>query len=162
MDRIDALRLMLDVAEAGSFYSVARQRSMALSTVALAVTRLEEEFRARPIIRSTRKLTFTHEGEILVADAPRIVADWDAALNGLRDDGPLSGPLRATAKDDFGRNHIRPLLDSFQLRDPDVHVTLRLSDSGLDLICKGTSVIRQVVASTGWCGWQFNSARTRV
>jgi DNA-binding transcriptional LysR family regulator len=134
MDRIDALRLMLDVAEAGSFSSVARQRSMATSTVALAVTQLEEEFGARLIIRSTRKLTFTHEGETLVADARRIVADWDAALNGLRDDGPLSGPIKVTATNDFGRNHIRPLLDSFQVRHPGVHVSLLLSDSALDLI----------------------------
>jgi hypothetical protein len=66
MDRIDALRLLLDVAEAGSFSGVARQRTIATSTVALAVSQLEQEFGARLLTRSTRRLVFTHEGDSAV------------------------------------------------------------------------------------------------
>ncbi|QEI06145.1 LysR family transcriptional regulator [Pigmentiphaga aceris] len=134
MDRIDALRLLLDIADAGSFSRVARQRAMATSTVALAVSQLEDEFGARLMTRSTRKLVFTHEGETLLADARRIVAEWDAALNGFREDGPLAGPIRITATNDFGRTHLRPLLDAFQTRHPGIHITLLLGDNALDLI----------------------------
>jgi DNA-binding transcriptional LysR family regulator len=134
MDRIDALCLLLDVAEAGSFSGVARQRSVATSTVALAVSQLEAEFGARLLTRSTRRLVFTHEGESLLGDARRIVSDWDAALNGLREDGPLAGPIRVTATNDFGRARLRPLLDAFQARHPAVHVTLLFSDGVADLI----------------------------
>lgn len=134
MDRIDALRLLLDVADAGSFSGVARQRAMATSTVALAVSQLEQEFGRQIVIRSTRKLVFTHEGEILLADARRIVSAWDAAADALREDGRLRGPLRVTATNDFGRARVRPLLDAFQNLHPDLHVTLILSDSTLDLI----------------------------
>ncbi|TRW14949.1 LysR family transcriptional regulator [Glacieibacterium frigidum] len=134
MDRIDALRLLLDVSEAGSFSSVARQRAIATSTVALAVSQLEQELGVRLMARSTRKLVFTHEGELLLADARRIVSDWDTALSTLRDDGPLSGPIRITATNDFGRFRLRPLLDAFQERQPGVHIALLLSDSPVDLI----------------------------
>jgi DNA-binding transcriptional LysR family regulator len=134
MDRIDALRLLLDVADHTSFSSVARQRSIATSTVALAINQLEQEFGARLMTRSTRKLVFTHEGETLLIDARRIIAEWDAAKAGLREDGPLSGPIRITATNDFGRTHIRPLLDAFQDQHSGIHITLLLSDSALDLI----------------------------
>lgn len=134
MDRIDALRLLLDVAEAGSFSRVARQRSIATSTVALAVTQLEEAFGARLMTRSTRKLVFTHEGEILLEDARRIVSDWDAASTALREGGPLSGPLRVSATNDFGRAWARPMLDDFQALHPNVQVTLLLSDDAVDMI----------------------------
>ncbi|MET0327660.1 MAG: LysR family transcriptional regulator [Luteimonas sp.] len=134
MDRIDALRLLLDVADAGSFSGVARQRSIATSTVALAVSQLEQEFGQQIVIRSTRKLVFTHEGDILLADARRIVSAWDAAADALREDGRLSGPLRVTATNDFGRTRVRPLLDAFQAQHPDLHVTLVFNDSTLDLI----------------------------
>lgn len=134
MDRIDTLRLLLDVADIGNFSAVARARSIATSTVALAITQLEEEFSTRLLIRSTRKLTFTHEGETLLQDARRIVSEWDAAVYSLRDNGPLSGPLRVTATNDFGRAHIRPLLDVFQEQHPGVHITLLMSDGPLDLI----------------------------
>lgn len=134
MDRIDALRLLLDVAEAGSFSGVARQRAIATSTVALAVSQLEQEFGARLVTRSTRRLVFTHEGETLLADARRIVSEWDAAMSGLREEGPLAGPIRVTATNDFGRTQLRPLLDAFQARHAGVHISLVLSDSTVDLI----------------------------
>jgi DNA-binding transcriptional LysR family regulator len=134
MDRIDALRLYLDVAEAGSFSRVARQRVIATSTVALAVKQLEEELGTRLITRSTRRLVFTHEGTMLLADARRIVSEWDATLNGLREDGPLTGPIRVTTTNDFGRRFLRPLLDAFQDQNPGIHVTLLLTDSMLDLV----------------------------
>lgn len=136
MDRIDALRLLLDVSEAGSFSSVARQRAIATSTVALAVSQLEQEFGTRLMTRSTRRLVFTHEGEALLGDARRIVSEWDAALSGLREDGPLAGPIRVTATNDFGRTRLRPLLDAFQARHPDIHISLLLNDNTLDLIEK--------------------------
>ena len=134
MDRIDTLRLLLDVADPGNFSAVARIRSVATSTVALAITQLEDEFAARLLIRLTRKLTLTHEGETLLQDARRIVGEWDAALYSLRDNGPLTGPLRVTANNDFGRARIRPLLDAFQEQHPGVQITLLLTDGALDLI----------------------------
>lgn len=134
MDRIDALRLLIDVADAGTFSSVARQRAIATSTVALAVTQLETELGVRLMTRSTRKLVFTHEGDTLLADARRIVAEWDAAISGLRENGPLAGPIRITATNDFGRVRLRPLLDAFQMRHPGVHMTLLLDDSAIDLV----------------------------
>ncbi len=115
MDRIDALKLLLEVSEAKSFSEVARRRAVATSTVTLAVDQLEQEFGARLMMRSTRRLVFTHEGEALLADARRIVAEWDAAVGGLRKSGPLAGPIRITATNDFGRAQLRPLLDGFQL-----------------------------------------------
>ena len=134
MDRIDALRLLLDVAEAGSFSAVARQRAIVTSTVALAVSQLEQQTGTQLMVRSTRRLVLTHEGELFLADARRIVAEWDAALSGLRQDGPLAGPIRVTATNDFGRTQLRPLLDAFQLRHRGIHVTLLLSDNTVDLI----------------------------
>lgn len=134
MDRIDALRLLLDVSEAGSFSSVARQRTIATSTVTLAISQLEQEFGARLMTRSTRRLVFTHEGETLLADARRIVSEWDAAIDGFRKDGPLAGPIRVTSTNDFGRTQLRSLLDAFQVVHPGIHISLLLSDNAVDLI----------------------------
>jgi DNA-binding transcriptional LysR family regulator len=76
MDRIDALRYLIDIAEMGSFSAVARQRSVATSTVTLAISQLEQEFAVPLLARSTRRLVFTHEGLALLGDAKRIVAEW--------------------------------------------------------------------------------------
>ncbi|AVS73983.1 DNA-binding transcriptional regulator, LysR family [Paracidovorax cattleyae] len=134
MDRLDALRLYIAVAETGSFSAVARQQAIAVSTVSLAVKQLEEEFRTRLLARSTRQLALTHEGMTLLSDARRIVSEWDASIGGLGQDSVLSGPIRLTATNDFGRARILPLVDEFQALHPQLSVTLLLSDSNLDLI----------------------------
>ena len=134
MDRIDALRLLIDVSEKGSFSGVARERVIATSTVTLAVDQLEKEFGVRLMARSTRRLALTHEGETLLADARRIISEWDAALRGLRQGSELSGPIRITATNDFGRSQLRPLLDIFQLRHASVQISLLLSDSTINLL----------------------------
>lgn len=134
MDQIDALRLLIEVAEKGSFSAVARNRAIATSTVTLAINQLEQVFGARLMARSTRRLTFTHEGEGLLADARRIVAEWDGAVLRLRHGNELSGPIKVTATNDFGRSQLRPLLDAFQRRYPKVHISLMLNDSMVNLI----------------------------
>ncbi|WP_052736674.1 LysR family transcriptional regulator [Aquincola tertiaricarbonis] len=125
MDRIDALRVLLDGAAAGSFSSTACQRGVATSTVAMAVEQLEKEFGAELMTRSPRKLTFTPEGDIVLGDAPRIVDDWDGARARLKEGDELEGPIRVTATNDFGRSRLRPLLDRFQALHPGVRMSLR-------------------------------------
>lgn len=134
MDRIDALRMLIDISETGTFSAVARQRTIATSTVALAINQLEQETGARLMTRSTRRLTFTPEGEALLEEARRIVSAWDSATTGLRENGPLVGSIRITASNDFGRVKLRPLLDAFLTRYAGVNLTLLLSDNAVDLL----------------------------
>lgn len=134
MDRLDALRLFVEIAEAGSFSAAARKSTVSTSTVTLALQKLEEEVGARLITRTTRRLAFTHEGQRFLDDARRVLADWDAAILSLRDDGPLNGPIRLTATNDFGRSRVVPLLDKFMVLHPQVQVSLLLSDGVVDLV----------------------------
>jgi DNA-binding transcriptional LysR family regulator len=134
MDRLDALRLFVEIAEAGSFSAAARKSSVSTSTVTLALQKLEDEVGARLITRTTRRLAFTHEGQRFLDDARRVLADWDAAILSLRDDGPLNGPVRLTASNDFGRTRVVPLLDKFMSLHPQVQVSLLLTDGVVDLV----------------------------
>jgi DNA-binding transcriptional LysR family regulator len=134
MDRLDALRLFVEIAEAGSFSAAARKSTVSTSTVTLALQKLEEEVGARLIMRTTRRLAFTHEGQRFLDDARRVLADWDSAILSLREDGPLNGPIRLTASNDFGRTRVVPLLDKFMSLHPQVQVSVLLTDGVVDLV----------------------------
>ncbi|WP_137175363.1 LysR family transcriptional regulator [Massilia sp. HP4] len=134
MDQLDSLRLFIEVADKGSFSAVARNRAIATSTVTLAINHLEQILDVRLLARSTRKITFTHEGERLLIDARRLVSEWDATKLGLKQDGELEGLIRVTATNDFGRTQLRPMLDAFQLRYPKIQTSLLLSDNVVNLI----------------------------
>ena len=97
MDRLDALRLFVEVAEAGSLSGAARSATVAASTVTLALQKLESEVGARLIARTARLLVFTHEGQRFLADARRVLAECDAAMLSLRDDVQMQGPIHIAA-----------------------------------------------------------------
>ncbi|SOE95172.1 transcriptional regulator, LysR family [Burkholderia sp. D7] len=133
MDTLEALRLYVAIAETGSLSAAARQVSVSTSTVTVALQQLEEQARVSLITRSTRKLSFTFEGRRFLADARKLLADWDASIAGVQD-GPLRGPIRMTATQDFGRTVVAPLIDRFLDLHPAVQITLHLSDGVVDLV----------------------------
>src|SRR3954470_14622211 len=124
MDKLDSLRLLIDIAEAGSFSAVARLRAISTSTVTLAIQHLEANVGVRLITRSTRKLALTHEGELLVTGARKMLDVWEHTLGDLTQDGKLQGPIRVTASNDFGRNCLVPVIDQFMQLHPDVKINL--------------------------------------
>lgn len=134
MDTLDALRLFVSIAETGNLSAAARQQSVATSTVTLALQQLEARVAARLITRSTRKLTFTHEGEQFLLYARRFLADWHSSVDGIRQSGPLKGPIRITATSDFGRLQLVPLIDRFMQLHPEIQVTVHLGDGVIDMI----------------------------
>src|SRR5258708_17348435 len=126
MDTLEALRLYVTIAETGSLSAAARQVSVSTSTVTAALQQLEEQARVSLITRSTRRLSFTFEGR-------KLLADWDASIAGVQD-GPLRGPIRMTATQDFGRTEVAPLIDRFLDLHPAVQIALHLSDGVVDLV----------------------------
>ena len=78
-------------------------------------------------------MSFTFEGRRFLADARKLLADWDASIAGVQD-GPLRGPIRMTATQDFGRTEVAPLIDRFLDLHPAVQITLHLSDGVVDLV----------------------------
>src|ERR1700675_5114917 len=63
----------------------------------------------------------------------KLLADWDASIAGVQD-GPLRGPIRMTATQDFGRTEVAPLIDRFLDLHPAVQIALHLSDGVVDLV----------------------------
>lgn len=134
MDTLEALRLFVGISEAGNLTAAARQHSVATSTVASALEQLEQLTGARLITRTTRRMTFTHEGERFLIEAKRLLMKWDGAIDSLRPDAVVSGPIRVTATNDYGRLGLAPALDRFMAMHPGVQLTLHLSDGVIDLV----------------------------
>ena len=73
MDTLEALRLYVAIAETGSLSAAARQASVSTSTVTAALQQLEEQARVSLITRSTRRSSFTFEGDVF---SPMPESSW--------------------------------------------------------------------------------------
>lgn len=137
MDLFESLRIFVSIAEQGSLSAVARARGLSPSTVTLGLQKLEERVQAGLVTRTTRRLSLTPEGERFLEDARRILAELDRAMEALAEGGPLSGEIRITSTNDFGRSRLTPLIDSFITQHPAVQVRLMLTDAVVDLVDEG-------------------------
>ncbi len=66
MDLVGTLQVLVRVVETGSFSAVARERDLTQAAVARQIAQLEEHFGVRLFHRTTRKLSLTDDGQMLL------------------------------------------------------------------------------------------------
>lgn len=90
------------------------------------------------LVRTTRRITLTHEGSAFLEDAQRLLTDLANAEASVSAGGvKASGHLRLTAPAGFGRRHVAPLVPRFAEAHRDVSVSLNLSDRVVDIVNEG-------------------------
>jgi LysR family transcriptional activator of dmlA len=112
----------------GSLSAAARELQVTTPAVSKRLAQLEQRLGVTLLNRTTRRISLTHEGEVYLGHARRILAELEAAEAEVR--GALAEPqglLRVNATLGFGRMHVAPLIASFARRHPQVEVQLQLS-----------------------------------
>lgn len=141
MDRLEAMRVFIAVADAGSLSAAARRLGAPLTTVSRKIMALEEHVGVRLITRTTRHLALTEPGRRYLETCRRVIADLDEAEQGLLGEhSALRGELALTAPVVFGRLHVLPVVTAFLRAFPQVDVRLLLLDRNVDLIEEGQDV----------------------
>jgi DNA-binding transcriptional LysR family regulator len=77
MDLLGALGVLVRVVETGSFSAVARERELSQAAVARQISQLEEHFGVRLLHRTTRKLSLTDDGQMLLGLARPVLDGVD-------------------------------------------------------------------------------------
>jgi DNA-binding transcriptional LysR family regulator len=77
MDLLGALGVLVRVVETGSFSAVARERELSQAAVARQISQLEDHFGVRLFHRTTRKLSLTDDGQMLLGLARPVLDGVD-------------------------------------------------------------------------------------
>ena len=138
MDHLKQIESFVAVATKGSLTAAAGTKGVAPAVIGRRIDALEERLGVRLLLRTTRRITLTHEGSAFLEDCQRILADLTNAEASVSAGGiKASGALRITAPAGFGRRHVAPLLPAFLAQHPDVHLSLNLSDRVVDIVNEG-------------------------
>lgn len=138
MDKLKQLESFASVATRGSLTAAAQAEGVAPAVIGRRMDALEARLGVKLLLRSTRKLTLTHEGSAFLEDCQRLLADLASAEASVSAGGvKASGHLRITAPGGFGRRHVAPLVPRFVALHPDVSVSLNLSDRVVDIVNEG-------------------------
>ncbi|MFG1462151.1 LysR family transcriptional regulator [Xanthobacter sp. DSM 24535] len=132
-DRARELEVFSTIARMGSFSAAGRALGLTPSAVSRTIDRIEARLGVRLLIRTTRALTLTAEGQSYLGAARRILADLDEAERVIADQGAPRGRLRVSAAFSHGRLCIVPLLGDFARRYPHILVDVSLTDTVVDV-----------------------------
>lgn len=139
-DRARALEVFTAIVAEGSFSAAGRRLDLSASAISRTVDRIEERLGVRLLLRSTRTLTLTAEGQAYLSAAKRILTDLDDAEQAIADQGAPRGRLRVSAALSHGRLCVVPLLGQFAERYPHILVDISLTDKVVDIAAGETDV----------------------
>lgn len=138
MDKLKAIETFVAVAQRGSLTAAAKAEGVAPAIIGRRLDGLEEHLGVKLMVRTTRRITLTHEGSAFLEDCQRVLVDLANAEASVSAGGvKASGHLRITAPAGFGRRHVAPLVPHFRELHPEVSVSLNLSDRVVDMAAEG-------------------------
>ena len=116
------------LAAAGSLSAAARELGLTTPAVSKRLAQLEARVGMALVHRTTRRMSLTPEGDLVLEHARRILGDIDALAERLGSaKAQPEGLLRVNATLGFGRSHVAPLISRFVRKHPQVEVQLQLS-----------------------------------
>jgi DNA-binding transcriptional LysR family regulator len=138
MDKLKAFESFVSVATRGSLTAAANAEGVAPAIMGRRLDALEEHLGVKLLVRTTRRITLTHEGSAFLEDCQRLLAEVSNAEASVSAGGvKASGHLRITAPAGFGRRHVAPLVPRFRSLHPEVTLSLNLSDRVIDIAAEG-------------------------
>ena len=138
MDTLELIRTFREVAQRGSFSMAAQVLDVSKANVSKYVAELESRLGVRLLNRSTRTVSLTDAGSLLLERSTPLVEMIELTRMELQQRARLpSGRLRITAPQGLGHNELPGVLSAFMARHPDVSVSVDLSNHVVDMASEG-------------------------
>ncbi len=138
IDELRAMAIFAETVRQGSFRGAARALGLSPSVVSYHVSQLEKQIGTALIYRSTRKLSLTHEGQVLYQHTQQMLAAAQQGLSEVSADSTEpSGKLTITLPSALSRSPLAMQLAGFIKRYPQVELNVLCTDERQNLIEQG-------------------------
>lgn len=138
MSNLTDMEIFARVVSAGSMSAAGREMSLSPAVVSKRIRRLEDKLGTRLLQRTTRQIAMTEAGQGFYERVVAILASVEEAEAFVsRGSAQARGTLKVAAPTSFGRMHIAPHLGRFLADNPDLSVSLDLSDDFVDIVGEG-------------------------
>lgn len=134
------LKAFLAVAQTLSFAEASKKVFMSQPALSLAIKSLEEGVGGRLLVRTTRSVALTPEGKALYERSRRLVNEWDAMEEEMRQRFALErGLVSIAAMPSFAANQLPDLIGEFRERYPGISVQVHdvIAEETVELVRAG-------------------------
>jgi DNA-binding transcriptional LysR family regulator len=124
------INLFIRIVETGSITEVAKQQGLTTAAVSSALKRLEKQLDLQLLIRTTRQLRITPQGEQFLFHSRQALRTLEQGrISAHQLQGRISGKLRLSISSDLGRNSALPWIDELLDLHPSLSIDLSVGDS---------------------------------
>ena len=125
----------------GSMSAAGRELGFSPALISKRMKRLEERLGVRLMQRTTRQIALTEVGQGFYERILSILESVEEAESyATRRSETVRGTLKVSAPTTFGRMHIAPYLPQLLAKNPDITITLDLSDDFVDLVADNVDI----------------------
>jgi DNA-binding transcriptional LysR family regulator len=145
MDTLELIRTFREVAQRGSFSAAARTLDLSRPNVSKYVAELETRVGVRLLNRTTRHVSLTDAGSLLLERSTPLMEMIDLTRAELQDRALVpSGRLRLTAPHGLVQTGLPGLLGEFMRDYPAVTLSLHLENRMVDMVDEGIDIALRV------------------
>jgi LysR family transcriptional regulator for bpeEF and oprC len=143
MNNIDLNQILIfvKVVDTGSFTKAAELLKQPKSRISRRLASLERSLGTQLIYRTTRQMQLTETGKDYYRRCAPLIQDLENANAAMSTQSEeISGVLRLTAPEDYGKFILAPLVDEFLRIYPKIQIEMILSGAYLDLVQESIDV----------------------
>jgi len=145
MDKIDAMRIFVQVADLSSFSQTADRLGLPKGSVSNAIQQLENQYATQFLYRTTRKVTLTEDGKRFYQDTKNILNEIDALDESYyASDAPLKGRICVDMPSELAKRVIRHALPDFLQAHPALELLISSNDRRIDFIQEGFDFVVRI------------------
>ncbi|MBY4678128.1 LysR family transcriptional regulator [Marinobacterium sp. CAU 1594] len=137
---VKQLRAFVAVAKTQSFTEACAAVHLSQPALSIAIKNLEEEIGGNLLVRTTRTLSLSPEGEAFLPTAQRLLADWDNALEEVHNRFALRrGKVAIAAMPSFALNQLPLAMLRYREKYPQINVTVHdvLAEDVVEMVRNG-------------------------
>jgi len=138
VDNLSDILIYTKIIQLGSLSAAGKELGLSAAVVSKRLQRLEAQLGTSLVVRSTRTLSATEEGENYYQHCKTILEAVDTAeADVLSKNNVPRGTLKVSVPAYFGRLYITPLISGFLEKYEDIDLSLDFSDHFVDIISGG-------------------------
>ncbi len=141
MNRLRRMEIFRAVVDAEKFSQAAENLGLSKSAVSHAISDLEAYLGTQLINRDNRQFQLTADGKRYNLQCRSLLSDLNAVENTYRQEKTtIDGHISITAPISFGVSRLSPILTEFLKQNPDVQLSVSLSEHNVDLVQAGLDI----------------------
>jgi len=141
MNRLEELRVLVQVAESVTFSAAARALNLSQSSVSRMIASLERHLGLQLVTRTSRAVALSETGKEFYRTASRLIDEFDTLVAGTREEHAMaSGVVRVTIPETLAARFVVPKLSAFLAAYPNLKVELLPAEGPSALIQNGADL----------------------